>query len=277
MMAGALPPVAAAALARGRARGSPGSGCGSSSPSSRCSRSPPPDVDEALASLGEAALEWKLDGARVQVHKDGERGARVLAHAPRRDGGGARGRGGGPAHCPRRRSCSTARPSRSAPDGAPEPFQVTMRRFGRKLDVARLARGAAALGPASSTRSTRAARTSSHDPRASATPRSPPPSRTRCASRGSSRRPRRRGRVPRRRARARPRGAPREVARRALRGGAARGGLAQGEARAHARPRRARRRSGAAGGARASSRTSTSARAIPTPAGSSCSGRRSRG
>ncbi|MEO7760862.1 MAG: ATP-dependent DNA ligase, partial [Casimicrobiaceae bacterium] len=31
------------------------------------------DVDDALARLGEAAFEFKLDGARVQVHKDGER------------------------------------------------------------------------------------------------------------------------------------------------------------------------------------------------------------
>ena len=27
---------------------------------------------EALAELGEAALEWKLDGARVQIHKSGD-------------------------------------------------------------------------------------------------------------------------------------------------------------------------------------------------------------
>jgi DNA ligase 1 len=30
---------------------------------------PAKDVDEALARLGEAAIEWKLDGARVQVHR----------------------------------------------------------------------------------------------------------------------------------------------------------------------------------------------------------------
>ena len=27
---------------------------------------------EALAELGEAAVEWKLDGARVQIHKSGD-------------------------------------------------------------------------------------------------------------------------------------------------------------------------------------------------------------
>ena len=30
---------------------------------------PAKDVDEALARLGEAAVEWKLDGARVQIHR----------------------------------------------------------------------------------------------------------------------------------------------------------------------------------------------------------------
>ena len=39
------------------------------------------DVDEALARLGEASLEAKLDGARVQVHKRRRRGARLLARA----------------------------------------------------------------------------------------------------------------------------------------------------------------------------------------------------
>src|SRR5262249_42709476 len=30
------------------------------------------DVDEALRDLGEASLEYKLDGARIQMHKDGD-------------------------------------------------------------------------------------------------------------------------------------------------------------------------------------------------------------
>jgi len=32
-----------------------------------------PNVSEAIAELGTAVLEWKLDGARVQVHRDGDR------------------------------------------------------------------------------------------------------------------------------------------------------------------------------------------------------------
>jgi DNA ligase-1 len=31
-----------------------------------------PDVGAALASVGHASVEWKLDGARIQVHRDGE-------------------------------------------------------------------------------------------------------------------------------------------------------------------------------------------------------------
>ena len=50
-----------------------------------------------------AALEWKLDGARVQVHKDGERRAHLLAHRQRRHGRRARDRGRGPGAPARRR------------------------------------------------------------------------------------------------------------------------------------------------------------------------------
>ena len=33
---------------------------------------PAPDVETALEEMGEAALEYKLDGARIQVHKSGD-------------------------------------------------------------------------------------------------------------------------------------------------------------------------------------------------------------
>ena len=95
---------------------------------------PAEDIDDALKQLGTAALEWKLDGARVQVHKSAEE-VRVFT-----------------------RSLNEVTPAvpeiveavRSLPseqlildgetialrrDGAPQPFQVTMRRFGRKLDI----------------------------------------------------------------------------------------------------------------------------------------------
>jgi DNA ligase-1 len=94
-------------------------------------------VGEALERLGEAAFEDKLDGARIQLHKR-DREVRVftrnlnevtpavpeIVEAVR----------------------DLAMPSlildgeaiALRDDGRPQPFQVTMRRFGRKLDVARL-------------------------------------------------------------------------------------------------------------------------------------------
>jgi DNA ligase-1 len=94
-------------------------------------------VGQALASLGEAGLEWKLDGARVQVHKDGE-AVKVFSRSLREV----------TAAVPEVAALARAAPARTLvldgealalrPDGSPEPFQVTMQRFGRKLDVERL-------------------------------------------------------------------------------------------------------------------------------------------
>jgi DNA ligase-1 len=95
---------------------------------------PAQDVKAAMAQLGTAILEWKLDGARVQAHKSGDairvftrnlnevtaavpevvaalRGAK--AQSLILDGEAIALRG----------------------DGRPHPFQLTLRRFGRKLDV----------------------------------------------------------------------------------------------------------------------------------------------
>ena len=95
------------------------------------------DVDEALADLGEAALEFKLDGARVQVHRSGDDVAvysRALNNVT--------------AAVPEVVEAVRALPAKNLildgevisllPDGRPQPFQVTMRRFGRKLDVERM-------------------------------------------------------------------------------------------------------------------------------------------
>ena len=91
-------------------------------------------VADAMARLGTAALEWKLDGARVQVHKAGDSvsvWSRALNDVT--------------AAVPEVIDAVRALPVRAlildgeaialAPDGAPQPFQVTMRRFGRRLDV----------------------------------------------------------------------------------------------------------------------------------------------
>jgi len=95
------------------------------------------DPDEALAQLGRAALEWKLDGARIQVHRVGD-DVRVFS----------RQQNDVTAAVPEVVEVVRALPARALlldgeaialrADGSPEPFQSTMRRFGRRLDVERL-------------------------------------------------------------------------------------------------------------------------------------------
>ena len=91
-------------------------------------------VAEAVSALGDAALEYKLDGARIQVHKAGDdiivfsRALRPVTPA-----------------VPEVVEAVRALPARSLildgevlalrPDGTPHAFQDTMRRFGRRLDV----------------------------------------------------------------------------------------------------------------------------------------------
>ena len=95
------------------------------------------DVDDALAQLGEAAFEYKLDGARIQVHRSGDEVrvfSRLLNDVT--------------VAVPEVVEAARAMPIATVildgeaialrPDGKPLPFQVTMRRFGRKLDVDRL-------------------------------------------------------------------------------------------------------------------------------------------
>jgi DNA ligase-1 len=94
-------------------------------------------LSEALSILGTAALEYKLDGARIQLHKDG-REVRIYSRQSN-DVTGA---------CPeiveRIREVPTAsfvldgEAIAFDPEGRPHPFQTTMRRFGRKLDVGAL-------------------------------------------------------------------------------------------------------------------------------------------
>jgi DNA ligase-1 len=96
------------------------------------------DVGTALAELGEAAFEYKLDGARIQVHKSADRVA-VYSRAANEV----------TAAVPEVVEAVRALPARElildgevlslTPDGRPQPFQVSMRRFGRKLDVERMA------------------------------------------------------------------------------------------------------------------------------------------
>src|SRR5450432_3032042 len=95
------------------------------------------DVGAALADLGEAALEYKFDGARVQVHRSG---GQVLVFS--------RSLNDVTAAVPEVVEAVRGLPGADlildgevlslTPDGRPQPFQVTARRFGRKLDLDRM-------------------------------------------------------------------------------------------------------------------------------------------
>jgi DNA ligase-1 len=92
------------------------------------------DVEEALGRLGEAAFEYKIDGARIQIHKGGD-DVRIFTRAlqdvtPR---------------LPEIVEWTRSLPETELvlegeaialrPEGRPYPFQVTMRRFGRTKNV----------------------------------------------------------------------------------------------------------------------------------------------
>lgn len=103
------------------------------------------DVEDALTQLGEAALEYKMDGARVQVHRSGDD---VVVFS--------RGMNDVSAAVPEIVEVVRALPAKEVildgevlslqPNGRPQPFQITMRRFGRRLDVERM-RGELPLTP----------------------------------------------------------------------------------------------------------------------------------
>ena len=92
---------------------------------------PGEDVDDALARLGEAAAEWKLDGARVQIHR---RDDDVRVYTRSLDDVTAR--------VPEIVEATLALPAGATvldgeaialrPDGRPEAFQVTGSRFARR-------------------------------------------------------------------------------------------------------------------------------------------------
>jgi len=133
MLAGSLGDVARAALTQG-APGLRGFSLTLFRPLLPMLAQPAEDIGDALGQLGIAALEWKLDGARVQVHKLGTE-VRVftrnlndvtLAVPEIVEAVGA---------LPVRALIVDGEAIALRSDGSPQPFQVTMRRFGRKLDI----------------------------------------------------------------------------------------------------------------------------------------------
>jgi DNA ligase 1 len=136
MLAGALAPVARAALADGEA-GLAQFSLRPFQPVQPMLADSAADVADALEALGEASFEYKLDGARIQVHKSDDE-VRVYSRALRDV----------TIAVPEVVAVVRAMPARTLvldgeaialrPNGTPLPFQDTMRRFGRKLDVAAL-------------------------------------------------------------------------------------------------------------------------------------------
>jgi DNA ligase 1 len=136
MMAGELPQVAHAALVEGE------SGLARFSvellrPVQPMLADSADDVEDALGRVGDAAFEWKLDGARIQAHKAGDevrvfsRNLRDVTAAVPEVVEALRG-------LPARDLIVDGEVIALRSDATPHPFQVTMSRFGRRLDIDRL-------------------------------------------------------------------------------------------------------------------------------------------
>ncbi len=136
MLRGALPPVAEAAL-RGGVEGLAPFRLEVGRPLQPMLARSAADVDEALERTGAAAVEWKIDGVRAQVHRDGEHVAvftRTLDDITGR--------------VPEVVEAALALPVRSVvldteaialrDDGRPRPFQETASRVASRTDVQRL-------------------------------------------------------------------------------------------------------------------------------------------
>ena len=96
-------------------------------------------IEEARTRLGAMVLDYKLDGARVQAHKDGTE-VRVFTRRLRDVTAAVPEVAAVVSALPARRLILDGEALALRPDGTPLPFQVTMRRFGRKLDVDELRR-----------------------------------------------------------------------------------------------------------------------------------------
>jgi DNA ligase 1 len=94
-------------------------------------------IEEALDELGEAALEWKLDGVRVQIHKGGDE-VRVYSRLLNEVTPAV------PEVIEQIRALAAREVILEGEaialraDGSPHPFQTTMSRFGRRLQVERV-------------------------------------------------------------------------------------------------------------------------------------------
>ena len=94
------------------------------------------DVADALARMGEAAFEYKLDGARIQLHKGGDE-VRVFTRQLQDVTGRVPEIVEWARRLPAREAVLEGEAIGLRADGRPQPFQVTMSRLGRSKDVER--------------------------------------------------------------------------------------------------------------------------------------------
>ncbi len=138
MVAGDLGPVAAAALMEGTA-GLAAFRLTLLRPLQPMLAQTATDLVDALTRIRSAAVEWKLDGARIQVHRSGKEVrayTRNLADATDRVPEVVEQVAGLPLDSVILDGEAIA----LRPGGRPQPFQITMSRFGSRLDVGELRR-----------------------------------------------------------------------------------------------------------------------------------------
>jgi DNA ligase-1 len=137
-LAGDLPSVARAAIASG-AGGLQSFGVRLFRPIQPMLAQAADDLTDALQRLGRVALDFKLDGARVQVHRS-DRDVRVYTRRLNEITESIPEVAEAVRALPARELVLDGEAIALRADGSPEPFQVTMARFASRLDVDRLRR-----------------------------------------------------------------------------------------------------------------------------------------
>ena len=133
MVAGGIVTVAATALTSGAA-GLSRYAIALFQPLAPMLAQPADDIDDAMGRIAMAALEWKLDGARVQVHKDGD-DVRIYSRTGNDVTGAAPEIVSAVRNVGTRALILDGEAIALRPNGAPYPFQETMSRFGRVFDI----------------------------------------------------------------------------------------------------------------------------------------------
>jgi len=133
MLAGGIAAVAASAMQAGVA-GLERYGIALFRPLAPMLAQPADDIDDAMARIGMAAIEWKLDGARVQVHKQADE-VRIYSRTGKEVTAAAPEIVAAVRAADTRTLILDGEAIALTPGGAPYPFQETMSRFGRVQDI----------------------------------------------------------------------------------------------------------------------------------------------